>query len=205
MDTSSPDITVIIQGKEITGTIINGGSGVNVISNRTGETLGIRDWEPCPFSLRMAGTSSVQLTRLIQDLDITIGGEAFRIFAVVPQLNIQGAYPLLLGRPWLRTAHIKQNSQKNVITFQRGKAKVRVPTQPRVGTSTDITPLYVESINMLDGLAEVEVDRYLEEHPKIVPLFEVDITETVIPYVSNQGKESDEPDQEAIRELRQAQ
>ena len=58
---------------------------------------------------------------------------------------------------------------------------------------------------MLDGLADEEVDRYLEEHPKIVPLFEVDITETVIPYVSNQGKESDEPDQEAIRELRQAQ
>ena len=42
---------------------------------------------------------------------------------------------------------------------------------------------------MLDGLADEEVDRYLEEHPKIVPLFEVGIIEAVIPYVSNQGKE----------------
>ena len=58
---------------------------------------------------------------------------------------------------------------------------------------------------MLEGLADEEVDRYLEEHPKIVPLFEVDITEAVIPYVTNQEKESDEPDQEAIRELHQAQ
>ena len=58
---------------------------------------------------------------------------------------------------------------------------------------------------MLEGLADEEVDRYLEEHPKIVPLFVVDITEVVIPYVTNQEKESDEPDQEAIRELRQAQ
>ena len=57
----------------------------------------------------------------------------------------------------------------------------------------------------MDGLGDEEVDRYLEEHPKIVPLFEVDITEAMTPYVTNQEKESDEPDQEAIRELRQAQ
>ena len=58
---------------------------------------------------------------------------------------------------------------------------------------------------MLDGLVDEEVNRYLEEHPKIVPLFEVDITEAIIPYVTNPRKESDEPDQEAIWELRQAQ
>ena len=144
------------------------------------------------------------MTGLIQDLDITIRGHAFRILSVVLQLNVQGAYPLLLGRPWLRTAHIKQNWQKNMISFRRGKAKVRVPTQPRAGTIKEATPLYPESINRLDGLADEQVDRYLEEHPKIVPLFEVDITEAVIPYVTNQGKESEEPDQEAIRELRQS-
>ena len=57
---------------------------------------------------------------------------------------------------------------------------------------------------MLDGLADEEVNRYLDEHPKIVSLFEVDITEAIIPYVMSLGKESDEPDQEAIQELRQA-
>ena len=107
--------------------------------------------------------------------------------------------------PWLRTVHIEQNLQKNIITFRRGKNKVRVPTQPRVRTSKEVTPLYAESINMLEGLPDEEVNRYLEEHPKIVPLFEVDITEAVIPYVTNPRKESDEPDQEAIPELRQAQ
>ena len=78
---------------------------------------------------------------------------------------------------------------------------MRVPTQPQVGTNKEVTPLYTESINMLDRLADEEVDRYLEEHPKIVPLFEVDITEAVIPYVMNLGKESDEPDEEEIQEL----
>ena len=117
VDTSSPALTVIVKGKEIAGTIIDGGSGVNVISKRTCDTLGIRDWEPCPFWLRMADTSLVRPTGIIRDLDVTIRGHTFRTSAVVLQLNVQGVYPLLLGPPWLRTAHIKQNWQKNIITF----------------------------------------------------------------------------------------
>ena len=58
---------------------------------------------------------------------------------------------------------------------------------------------------MLEGIIDEEVDHYLEKHLKIVPLFEVDITKDVRPYVTDLGKESDEPDQEAIRELRQTQ
>ena len=144
----------------------------------------------------MADTSSVRPTGLIRDLDVTIGGHTFGIYAVVLQLKVQGAYPLLLGRPWLRTTHIKQNWQKNVITFRRGKTKVRVGTQPRVTTSKEVTPCYAESINILEGLPDEEVDRYMEEHPKIVPLFEVDITAAVGPYITT--PEPDEPDQAAI-------
>ena len=118
------------------------------------------------------------------------------------QLNVQGPYPLLLGRPWLRTTHIKQNWQKNIITFRRRKTKVRVATQQRAVTSKEATPLYAESINMLEGLPDEEIDRYMEEHPKIVPLFEVDITAIVGPYITT--PEPDEPYQAAIRELRQA-
>ena len=48
----------------------------------------------------MADTSSVRPTGLIWDLEVTIGGHAFRISTVALQLNAQGAYPLLLGRAW---------------------------------------------------------------------------------------------------------
>ena len=43
-----------------------------------------------------------------------------------------------------------------------------------------LTPLYVEVVNM-DGLTNEEVDRYLAENPRIVPLFEIDIMETETP------------------------
>ena len=36
---------------------------------------------------------------------------------------------------------------------------------------------------MLDGLTDNEIDLYLDEHPKIVPLFEVDDAEDVTLYV----------------------
>ena len=42
VDTSSPTITAILKGKEIAVTIIDGGSGVNVISQQTCDNLGIQ-------------------------------------------------------------------------------------------------------------------------------------------------------------------
>ena len=58
-----------------------------------------------------------------------------------------------------------------------------MPTQPRTSTRKKLMPLYAESINMLDGLAEEEVDQYFDEHPKIVPLFEVDVVGPVALYI----------------------
>ena len=81
---------------------------------------------------------------------------------------------------------------------------MRVPRQPRIGASKELTPLYAESINMLDGLVDEEVEWSLEEHPRIVPLFEVDVVEAVTPYIVQPEEFGDEPEWEAIRELRQA-
>ena len=43
VDTNSPAITTIVKGRELAEMIIDGGSGVNVISLRTCDTLGIQD------------------------------------------------------------------------------------------------------------------------------------------------------------------
>ena len=73
--------------------------------------------------------------------------------------------------------------------------KIQMLTQPRAGTSKELTPLYAESINMLHGLAYDEIDRYMEEHMKII-----DVT----PYVTHREDEINKSDQEAIWDLRQA-
>ena len=40
---------------------------------------------------------------------------------------------------------------------------------------------YAECVNMLEGLADEEVDQYLQVNPKIVPLFEINVVEVVSP------------------------
>ena len=45
MDEHSPSIKVIIKGQEVPGSIVNGGSGVNVINKLTCDRLFIK-WEP---------------------------------------------------------------------------------------------------------------------------------------------------------------
>ena len=57
---------------------------------------------------------------------------------------------------------------------------------------------------MLEGMADEEVDRYLEENTKIVPLFEVEVAKAVSPYIVQTDDVSEEPVKDAIRELQQA-
>ena len=65
MDHHNPTIKLVLHGQEITGCIIDGGSGINVISAKTCEQLGISEWEGCSFWLRMADTRSVRPLGLI--------------------------------------------------------------------------------------------------------------------------------------------
>ena len=58
---------------------------------------------------------------------------------------------------------------------------------------------------MLDTLTDDETDQYLDEHPKIVSLFKVDVADVVMSYITHWEDEFDELNREAIRKLRQAQ
>ena len=83
MDSQNPAMHIIIKGQELHGCIIDGGSGVNVISETTCHNLGLNQWEPCPFCLRMVDTRSVRPIGLIRHLEFTLGGHMFTISAVV--------------------------------------------------------------------------------------------------------------------------
>ena len=120
IDHQNPAIKVVLQGKEIPGCIVDGGSRVNLINKATCNRLGITEWELCLFWPPMADTCSVRPLGLVRKLQIVIGGHAFEIAVVVLALNAPSAYPILLGHPWLRSTSIKQNWQFNSIFFRRG-------------------------------------------------------------------------------------
>ena len=206
MDSQNPSVKIIYRGRNLHGCIIDGGSGVDVISEATCQNLGLTQWEPCPFWLMMADTRSVRPIRLIHHLDFMLGGDMFTISAVVLRLEAPGAYPMLLCRPWLRTANIKQHWQRNIISFRRGNTKAWIITEECLSTPQNTTPLYAEGVHMLDRLTEEEVDHFLEEHPTIIPLFEIDFISAIgSPPAEDVTEESlphDEPDPTTIAELR---
>ena len=160
IDPHCPGVDILVHGQKITGALIDGGSGVNVITTETCQQLGLTDWPKCPFSLRMGGDSSVKPEGLLQNITIMIEGHSFQISAVVLKVPSPTPYPFLLGRPWLRTTRIKQNLQRNVISFRRGGKKIKVRTTQSKAPASPLLPVCAESVNMLEGLTEEEAERY---------------------------------------------
>ena len=66
----------------------------------------------------MKDTRFVKPLRLVQKLRIVISEHSFEIAVVVLALDALGVYPILLGRPSLCFANIKQNWQYNCISFR---------------------------------------------------------------------------------------
>ena len=77
----------------------------------------------------------------------------FEIATVILRMeDISGPYPLLLGRPWLRQARVKQDWQSDQITIRKGKKKLKLSVRTKQGLRTPLRPMMVEGINMMDGI-----------------------------------------------------
>jgi hypothetical protein len=110
---------------------------------------------------------------------MVVQGHVFTISVVIMDLPGKEAYPLLLGRPWLRSARMKHDWQKNVLIFQREGCKIRIHTTMGGTPARSLAPLHAESVNMLKGLTKEEAIAYFSENPTIVPLYELDIVKEV--------------------------
>jgi hypothetical protein len=122
MDCECPSMEAIVGGQKIAGILIDGGSGVNVISMATCRQLGITKWEPCKFWLLMANGSSVRSIGMIPDLEMVMQGHTFTISVVIMDLPHQDAYPILLGR-----ARMKHDWPKNVVALIRAYGSMGGP------------------------------------------------------------------------------
>jgi hypothetical protein len=89
MDCECPSMEAIVGRQKIPGILIDGGSGINVISMATCRQLRITKWEPCKFWLRMANGSSVRPIGMIPDLEMVVQGHTFTISVVIMDLPHQ--------------------------------------------------------------------------------------------------------------------
>lgn len=98
IDKHIPVIWVLV-GKNIVEDIqIDGGSGVNVVSEDKHERLGLSKPSPAPFNLKIANGSIGRTKGLIWDVEIHIHGIPYIvILKVINSSRVKSDYGMLLG------------------------------------------------------------------------------------------------------------
>ena len=109
--------------RPVSDVVIDGGAGVNIMSEQTRRNLGITNVKDAPFRVRMADQRIVQPLGMIENIPVKAGG--FKFSASFLLLDVGDSYGMLLGRPWLRVANALHDWQLNTVTLRsRGKSAV---------------------------------------------------------------------------------
>ena len=93
-----------------------------------------------------------------------------------------------------------------MISFQCGKAKVRIVTKAYTPTPLDNNPLYAKGEHILNGLGDDKMNSCLDDDSTIVPFFEIDILMSVEPYIACLAdlEAPNEVDPKLVKELQHA-
>jgi hypothetical protein len=122
-DEEMPMIAVWTKNRRIPNVLLDGGSGVNIITDTLMRKLGIeKQLEVAPFTIKMADQRKVTPLGIIKNLKINIGGLTFKITVTVIKMeNQENNSSMVLGRPWLKQACAKHDwGRSQLILYQNG-------------------------------------------------------------------------------------
>ncbi|MCO5566949.1 hypothetical protein L7F22_020632 [Adiantum nelumboides] len=85
------------------GVIVDGGSGTNLMLEFTMLALGLQPTHPAPFTVTLADQRIVYPVGIVEKMPLKVQEFTFNLdFVVVSLPQVEGGFPLLIGRPWLR-------------------------------------------------------------------------------------------------------
>jgi hypothetical protein len=113
---------VVIQvqnGKNtIEDVLLNGGSGVNIITKQLKLRLELSKFKLAPYNLRMVNQATTKPVGLIRDLKIYVHGIlCITIFTILHNSVVDSNYSMLLGSPWLRDVKVAHDWGNNIVTI----------------------------------------------------------------------------------------
>ncbi len=101
-----PIIDVQCNGSVLCGMLVDGKAGVNVMTILAMRYLGLKIDKLASITLKLANKRIVRPEGVISSVAITVMKvSTIMDFHVV--LEEDGAYPMILGRPWLTKSHVK--------------------------------------------------------------------------------------------------
>jgi hypothetical protein len=121
-----PIIDVQCNGSVLRGVLVDGGAGVNVMTIHAMRYLGLKIDRPALVTLKMANKRVVRPEGVISNVVITIMKDSTIVdFHVV--LEEDGAYPMILGRPWLTKSHARNYWGEGYMTIGVHPNRQKVP------------------------------------------------------------------------------
>ena len=184
VDFTVPTVQLDFDNRKFASVFLDGGSGVNILAESEFLKMKNVKLEPAPFQVRMADHSRVQPIGMLRKQIITIQGLQFSVnFVVLRMKENASAYSMLLGRPWFRTAKLKQDWEKNVVTLKKGKKVVSTSMGVKQELSRAVKPMMAQPISFADKVEDDEEDSFLDANPTVVPVFEVDVERILDRYV----------------------
>ncbi len=98
--------------------LLDGGSGINIITKKLRLKLMIPKPKPTPYNLRMVDQTTTKLVGLIKDLKIYVHAIPYiTMFIVLHNNVVDFSYSMLLGRPWLGDAKVAHAWGSNIVTI----------------------------------------------------------------------------------------
>jgi hypothetical protein len=172
----NPIIDVQCNGLVLHGVLVDGGVGINVMTIPAMRYLGLKIDRPAWVTLKMANKRVVRREGVISNVVITV----MRVFTIVDfhvVLKEDGAYPMILGRPWLTKSHARNYWGEGYMTIQVQPNRQKVPFASFVKSSRGMSEYEDESETdqsfsskgiYIDESSEEEVGLYaLETIPKV--------------------------------------
>ena len=129
-DVKPIEIEVMVVDKVVPNVLVNGGSGLNILSEHTMKRLDLGLTGPTFFIINMANQSPVVSLGMIKDCRISTKEEEYVVtFHVIKIHSNNDTFPILLGRPWLRMsdAIADWRGVKPSTTYDHEDNRVKVP------------------------------------------------------------------------------
>ena len=110
--------------------IVDGGSGINIISKRLYDAWKLPKMESSHFSIKLVDQMNVTPMGLVKNVPMRVVGILFLIAFVVMDLPTHNSsFWILLGRPWLKVVVVIMHDWKNntlILQSHDGAVKVNL-------------------------------------------------------------------------------
>jgi len=128
-----PVVDVIIDGQTISNAYIDGGASINVMSEKTMKDADLKlSSTNSPYRIKLADNTRVRTLGVVKNLEVDVCGISMpTTFQVIPTKPDAKAYPLILGRPWLRKVKAVQKWETGDLILQGRNKKVRYNIKSR--------------------------------------------------------------------------